>query len=90
MNYNSTCIVPRYIQLCPNQGLFFPRNLILHLQGFQMTIGKGILTVEDMCQRSCFSIGSSLISWISKNQSTVSRYSLEDEYRALVAATCEL
>lgn len=38
----------------------------------------------------CVYIGSSLVTWKSKKQSTVSRSSSEAEYRSLAALTCEL
>ena len=38
----------------------------------------------------CVSIGDNLISWKSKKQSVVARFSAEAEYRAMASTTCEL
>ncbi|XP_021692339.2 uncharacterized mitochondrial protein AtMg00810-like [Hevea brasiliensis] len=37
----------------------------------------------------CIFLGGSFICWRAKKQSTVSRSSLEEEYRALASTTCE-
>ena len=38
----------------------------------------------------CIYLGSSLVSWKTKKQSTVSRFSTEAEYRSLASTVCEL
>jgi len=73
-----------------NKGLFFPRSSSLTLQGFSDADWAGCIDIRKSISGQCFFLGSSLISWRTKKQITISRSSSEVEYRALASATCEL
>ncbi|GAU22715.1 hypothetical protein TSUD_138390 [Trifolium subterraneum] len=89
-HYNAACRVIRYLKYSPGKGLFFPRNCDLQLLGFSDADWAGCIDTRRSTSGHCFFIGTSLISWKAKKQSTVSRSSSEAEYRALSSATCEL
>jgi hypothetical protein len=50
----------------------------------------GCLDDRRSTSRFCIFLGTTLVSWISKNQQTVSRSSTEAEYRSLALASAEL
>jgi len=80
----------RYLKKCPGQGLMFPRDSSLYISGYSDVDWVGCLDSIRSISGQCFFLGKSLISWRTKKKLTVSRSSLEAEYRALGAATCEL
>jgi hypothetical protein len=88
--YNAACRVIRYLKHNPGRGLLFPRHSDLQIFGFIDADWAGYLDTRKSTTGYCFFIGSSLVSWKAKKQTTVSRSSSEAEYRALSSATCEL
>lgn len=80
----------QYIKGTVGHGLFYSGSEVLHLKGFANV--DWISCQDSRRSTACSSmfLGSSLISWRSKKQSTVTRFYTEAEYRALALATCEM
>ncbi|XP_019420639.1 PREDICTED: uncharacterized protein LOC109330816 [Lupinus angustifolius] len=80
----------KYLKGSPGQGIFFSSNNTPILKGYSDSDWEACLDTISSVTGWCFFLGNALISWKSKkNQNTVSRSSLEVEYRALAMATCE-
>ena len=82
--------VLKYLKGCPSRGLLFHRDSSLQLLAFSDADWGGCLDSRKSVTGYCFFLGTSLVSWKTKKQSTVSRSSSEAEYRALASTTCEL
>ncbi|XP_057730454.1 uncharacterized mitochondrial protein AtMg00810-like [Arachis stenosperma] len=80
--------VLRYLKGCPTLGLFFPSDSDFLVTGFSDSDWAACVDTRRSITGYCFYIGSALISWKSKKQSTASRSSSETEYHALANATC--
>lgn len=81
-HYNSACRVLRYLKGSLGRGLVLPRDSILLVFGFSDADWAGCLDSRKSTTGYCFFIRSSLVSWRSKKQVTVSRSSSKPEYRA--------
>ncbi|KAG7560201.1 Zinc finger CCHC-type [Arabidopsis thaliana x Arabidopsis arenosa] len=82
--------VLRYIKANPSQGLMYPADNELCLNGFADADWGTCKDSRRSVTGFCVYLGNSLISWKSKKQNVVSRSSTEAEYRSLAQATCEL
>lgn len=82
--------VVHYLKTCHGKGLFFSRSFSFHLLGFSDADWATCVDTRRSITDYCFFVGSSLVSWKMKKQSTISHSSIKAEYRALTSATYEL
>ncbi|BBG96445.1 transposable element gene [Prunus dulcis] len=80
----------RYLKKSPGQGILLSSQNDLTLRAFCDSDWAGCPNTRRSTTRYCVFLGSSFISWKSKQQKTVSLSSAEAKYRSMVAACCEL
>ena len=80
----------RYLKGTPGSGLFFVAAGTPQLRAFSDSDWAGCKDSRKSTTGYLVYFGSSVVSWQSKKQSTVSRSSSKAEYRALASTTCEL
>jgi len=90
LHYNAILKVLRYVKGTPGQGLFFPANSQLNLTAYSDASWADCPDTRPSTTGFCVFLGNSLVSWTSKKQTTVSRSSVESEYRSTTSVVCEL
>ncbi|KAL0409413.1 UNVERIFIED_CONTAM: Retrovirus-related Pol polyprotein from transposon RE1 [Sesamum radiatum] len=82
--------VVRYLKGTASIGLFFPASPSFQLMAYAGADWGSCVDSRRSVTGYYVFLGSSLISWKTKKQNTVSRSSAEAEYHAMAAAVCEL
>ncbi|KAL0382962.1 UNVERIFIED_CONTAM: Retrovirus-related Pol polyprotein from transposon RE1 [Sesamum calycinum] len=80
----------RYLKGTSSLGLFFSAKNSLQPTVYTNASWASCPESRRSITGFCIFLGSSLVSWKTKKQSTVSRSSVEAEYRSMAAAVCEL
>jgi len=89
-HFQAAMRVLKYLKGNPSKGLLFRRDSPVHIAGFSDADWATCIDSRQSVTGYCIFIGSSLVSWKTKKQNTVSISSSEAEYRALASTTCEL
>ncbi|RVW74011.1 putative mitochondrial protein [Vitis vinifera] len=79
----------RYIKSTPGQGVLYENRCHTQVVGYTDADWAGSPTDRRSTSGCCVFIGGNLISWKSKKQDVVAKFSAEVEYRAMTLATCE-
>ncbi|KAL2225951.1 uncharacterized protein LOC110011864 [Sesamum indicum] len=80
----------RYLERCPDLGLFFPSSSSFTITAYRDADWAGCVDSRHSLTGYCIFLDEALISWKTKKQTTVARSTVEAEYRNLGATTCEL
>ncbi|KAK2391726.1 putative mitochondrial protein [Trifolium repens] len=90
VHFNAAIRLLQYLKFAPAKGLFYSASTNLRLSGFADSDWAACSVSRKSVTGYAVFLGTSLLSWKSKRQSTVSRSSSEAEYRALASLACEI
>lgn len=90
VHWNAALYVLRYLKGTLNHGLFYPADNDLQMTGYSDADWGSCTDTRRSVTGYCIYLGTSLVSWKTKKQPTVSRSSTKAEYRAMASTTCEL
>ncbi|KAK6135902.1 hypothetical protein DH2020_030389 [Rehmannia glutinosa] len=80
----------RYLKGSPSLGLHYSSSSTFTLEAYSDADWASCIDSRKSLTGYCVFLGSCLVSWKTKKQTTVSRSSAEAEYRALGSTVCEL
>ena len=81
--------VLRYLKGTVYYGLKYDVNQMINLHGYVDSDWESSATDRKSTSGCCFSLGSDMISWFSRKQSSVALSTTEAEYIAVCSASCE-
>ena len=81
--------VTRYVKCMIYLGLYYGRDHDSRLYGYMDLDWEGSVTDKKRTSCGCYFLGSSMISWFSKKQSSVSFSTTETEYIEACSSSCE-
>ncbi|GAA0187195.1 transmembrane signal receptor [Lithospermum erythrorhizon] len=90
VHYKAALHVLKYLKGTPSQGLFYARGCSLQVVGYSNADWGACQISRKSLTSYCIFLGSSIISWKTNKQMTVSKSSDEAKYRALASTVCEL
>ena len=79
----------RYLKGTIDFGLYYDGNHDYRLYGYPDADGVGSVSYRRSTSGGCYSLGSAMISWFSRKQSSVALSTAEAEYIAACSASCE-
>ncbi|XP_073025307.1 uncharacterized protein [Primulina eburnea] len=82
--------VVKYLKCSPGLGILLSSKNSMTLSAYCDSDWASCPMSRRSLTGFCIQLGTSLLSWRTKKQNTVSRSSAEAEYRAMAAATCEI
>ena len=89
-HWNAAKAILRYLKGTLDYGIKYIDASNVELIGYSDSDWVGNMDDRRSTTRYAFSIGSRVVSWSSKKQPTISLSSIEVEYKALRATTCEV
>ena len=91
IHWKAALYVLKYLKGCPSKGLFFEKNSSpISITAYSDSDWATCTDTRRSLTGYCIFMGTSLISWKTKKQKTVSKSSCKAEYRSLAATVCEL
>ena len=81
--------VMRYLKGMIEFGIYYDRDHDYRLYGYTDSDWVGSVADKKSSSSGCYCLGSTMISWFSKKQSSVSLSASEAEYIAACSACCE-
>ncbi|KAL0399261.1 UNVERIFIED_CONTAM: Retrovirus-related Pol polyprotein from transposon RE1 [Sesamum radiatum] len=89
-HWDAALHILRYLRGSSSLGLFFSSRSSLQLSAFSDAAWASCLDSRRSITGFCIFLGSSIVSWKTKKQATVSRSSAEAEYRSMASTVSEL